>query len=293
MEEGGLEVGVGDLLDAKEVEGLEIHLVLGKLELGDGLLAVVDGEELDQLLEVLDLLVGDLDGRLQIQDLALLLRLRLEERLHGGLAALHFLQLLRVVLLLLLGVELRLHDALAALQTVVHALDVEELTLEPEVGVSVGVLGLLLVLLDAVLQVLALGVGEHALVVVLVGVVGQAHVLVLHERVDQLDLVDVVLGASLHHLLHVLLLELHDPDGLLEEVLKDHDALVVGVHRLRVLLLVDLEVQAVLLKHLDGRLLGQGLQHLVNLALAPREDLELLGEDDVVVFGDFLHEPLE
>lgn len=67
---------VRDLLDAEGIKHLEVHLGLGDLELGDGDLTVINGEEVDQLLEVLDLLVGDLYRGLQCKDFTLLLRLR-------------------------------------------------------------------------------------------------------------------------------------------------------------------------------------------------------------------------
>jgi len=79
MEQRGCEVCVGDLLDTEGIEHLQVELGLSHLELGDRGLTVVDGQESDELLEVLDLLVGDLDGSLQREDVALLLRLGLEE----------------------------------------------------------------------------------------------------------------------------------------------------------------------------------------------------------------------
>ena len=79
MEQRGCEVRVGDLLDTEGIEHLQVELGLGDLELGDGRLTVVDGKECDELLEVLDLLLCNLDGGLQRQNVAFLLGLRLEE----------------------------------------------------------------------------------------------------------------------------------------------------------------------------------------------------------------------
>lgn len=73
MEQRGCEVCVGDFLDTEGIKHLQVELGLGDLELGDSRLTVVDGQECDELLEVLDLLVCNLDGGLQRQNVALLL----------------------------------------------------------------------------------------------------------------------------------------------------------------------------------------------------------------------------
>ena len=47
---------------------------------------MVDGEEVDELLVVLDVLLRDLDGRLKGEDVVLFARLALKERFEGRLA---------------------------------------------------------------------------------------------------------------------------------------------------------------------------------------------------------------
>tara|TARA_B110000305_G_C19289895_1_gene563634 strand:- start:573 stop:758 length:186 start_codon:yes stop_codon:yes gene_type:complete len=61
MEECGGEVRIRDLFDTEGIQHLQVEFGLGDLELGDGSLPVVNGQERNELLEVLDLLIGDLD----------------------------------------------------------------------------------------------------------------------------------------------------------------------------------------------------------------------------------------
>eukprot|EP00356_Strombidium_inclinatum_P002377 CAMPEP_0170481080 /NCGR_PEP_ID=MMETSP0208-20121228/1653_1 /TAXON_ID=197538 /ORGANISM="Strombidium inclinatum, Strain S3" /LENGTH=129 /DNA_ID=CAMNT_0010753719 /DNA_START=245 /DNA_END=634 /DNA_ORIENTATION=- len=129
---------------------------------------MVNGEERDELLEVDHLLVCDLNGGLQVQYRALLLGLRLEQRFHSSLTDGQLVQFLLIVFLLLLGVELGLHDAFSALEAVVHALHVQELALQPQVGVAVGVLYLAASLLNLILELRARRMSEDSLVVILV-----------------------------------------------------------------------------------------------------------------------------
>lgn len=73
MEQRGGEVRVRDLLDAEGVEHLQVLFRFCGFELGDGNLSVVNGEEVYKLLEVIDLLVGDLYRGLECQYVAFLL----------------------------------------------------------------------------------------------------------------------------------------------------------------------------------------------------------------------------
>jgi len=61
MEECGGEVRIRDLFDTEGIQHLQVEFGLSDLELGDGSLPVVNGQERNELLEVLDLLIGDLD----------------------------------------------------------------------------------------------------------------------------------------------------------------------------------------------------------------------------------------
>jgi len=78
-------MGVGDLFDAEVVQGLQVHLGLRLFELRNGNLSVIDSQELDQLLVIGNLLVLNFNVGFQLEHVALLLRLGLKERLHGGL----------------------------------------------------------------------------------------------------------------------------------------------------------------------------------------------------------------
>lgn len=62
MGQRGVQVCVRDLLDAEIVEHLVVGLRLQALKLVDGELAVVDRDEVNQLLVVLDIHVQLLDG---------------------------------------------------------------------------------------------------------------------------------------------------------------------------------------------------------------------------------------
>lgn len=91
---------IRDLLDAEGIQHLEVHLGLGDLELGDGNLTVINGQEVDQLLEVLDLLVGDLYRGLQCEDFALFLGLRFQQGFKCCLTGRELVEFLLVLFLL-------------------------------------------------------------------------------------------------------------------------------------------------------------------------------------------------
>jgi len=113
-----------------------VHLLL--LEFVNCHLAVVNGDKLDQLAEVLDVDIRGFNLGLQVQDVLLLARLGLEERLHGGLAKAELFELFLVAAALVLTGDLFFHDRLAAFDRVNHTLDVEHFTLDPEGGLSEG-----------------------------------------------------------------------------------------------------------------------------------------------------------
>lgn len=115
MEQRGCEVRIRDLFDAESIKHLEVHLWFGDLELGDGYLTMINSQEVDQLLEILDLLIGDLNGRLQSEYIALLLWLGLQQWLESSLTRRQLLKLLLVISLLLLGRQLSLHYSFATL----------------------------------------------------------------------------------------------------------------------------------------------------------------------------------
>lgn len=293
MEQRGCEVSIGDLFDAESIEHLQVQFRFGDLELWDGRLTVIDGQECDELLEVLDLLVRDLDGCLQRQDVALLLRLRFEQRLEGGLACRQLAQLLLVVLLLLLGGQLRLHDSFASLEAVVHSLHVEELTLHPDVGIPVRILRLLLSLLDSILQICIVLIRQDSLSVILVSIVREADLLVFHEGHHDLALSSVLLLSRRRHVLELPLLLLHYADGLLEIMLESLDRLRVHIHLRGIALLIDFEIEAVFFEDLQWSLLWQRVEHFVDFACASNEYLEFFGEDNVVKLCNLFHKALK
>ena len=91
---------IRDLLDAEGIQHLQVHLRLGNLELGNGNLTMINGEEVDQLLEVLDLLVSNLYRGLQCEDFALFLGFRFQEGLEGGLTGGELVKFFLIVFLL-------------------------------------------------------------------------------------------------------------------------------------------------------------------------------------------------
>lgn len=86
----------------------------------------------------------------------------------------------------------------------------------------------------------------------------------------------VLLHSSGYHVFELFLLHLHDANSFLQILLEDHNSLLVGVHTLCVLILFNLEVESILLKHLHCRLFWKGEEHSVDLTLASSKHLELL-----------------
>jgi len=68
----GEQVRVGDFLDAEVIQGLQVKLRLALLELWNGYLSMVDGQEIHHLFEILNLLIFDFEGGLKGQNGALL-----------------------------------------------------------------------------------------------------------------------------------------------------------------------------------------------------------------------------
>lgn len=59
-------MGIGDLLDTEIVHCFQVHFRFGNLELRDGNLTVIDGQERDQLFEICNFLVCYLNAGLKI-----------------------------------------------------------------------------------------------------------------------------------------------------------------------------------------------------------------------------------
>ena len=128
---------------------------------------------------------------------------------------------------------------------------------------------------------------------ILVRVVGNANVFKLHQTAKQVSLCFVLILADVAHLFQLLLLHFHDPNCLLKELLENKDSFLVSVDLCCVLFLGDRKVKPVFFQDLHWRLSRHRKEDLVNLSLAPGEDLELFREDNVIVLSDLLHEPLK
>ena len=106
--------------------------------------------------------------------------------------------------------------------------------------------------------------------------------------------VALILGLSSHdHLLQLLLLYLENGDGLLEELLKVQDILLVLRKVRNVLLLIDFEVRSILLKDLKWGLPSHHPEDLVDFAFFSCKDTEFLRVSEIIKFRDFFHEALE
>lgn len=79
MEQSSRQVGIGNLTHTENIDHAEVLAALVVLEPLDGLSAVIDRNEVDELSVVLDLLGGLLNLSLQVQHVFLLAGLRLEE----------------------------------------------------------------------------------------------------------------------------------------------------------------------------------------------------------------------
>lgn len=101
--ECGLQVRVRDLLDTHVVHQAQVLPLLLALELVNCKLPVVDRQPQDQFLIVSNILVGDLYGSLEVEDILFLALVGLEDALERGLSLRELLELLLVVALLRLG----------------------------------------------------------------------------------------------------------------------------------------------------------------------------------------------
>ena len=136
-------MSVGNLFHAEAVQSLQIHLGFSSLEFRDGQLPVVNAQENYQLPEFSDFLFLYFATSLEVKSLTFFLGLGFEERLKSGFTRLQFIRLFLIGLERLLGHGLGFLDAFVALQAVMHTLSVQELALEPDIGLSVGVLRIL------------------------------------------------------------------------------------------------------------------------------------------------------
>lgn len=212
---------------------------------------MVDSEEVDELLVVLDILLRDLDGGLEREDVVLLARLALEERLEGRLALGQLLELLLVAALLALGRRLQPDHVLATLERALEALQVEQLALQPVVGLLEGVAHPLPLSRELLAELLpSHRVRQYSLAGVCFSHVLEVVIFVLNKALDGRDVGGVLHISDRRHLLELLLLDLHDGERLSEEALEVEDVLLVLGQVGHVLGLVDVKVLAVLLENL-------------------------------------------
>lgn len=108
------DVAVSDLTDGEGAEHSLVVVNLVSLELVDGHVTMLDGNEVDKLAVVLDGVVGSLNVSLQGQLRLVLGVLALEEVLETGLVHLQFVKLRLVVTPLLLHGHLTAHHGLTA-----------------------------------------------------------------------------------------------------------------------------------------------------------------------------------
>ena len=192
MSEGGVQVRVGHLLDAERVEHLVVRGGLQALKFVDGLLTVVNDNEVDELLVIVDIYVHLLDGGRVRVDILAHLRLGLEETLQSRLAQGHFLQL--CLLVSLLGFGFGHEDLLvaAALHRIHHGLDVEQLVPQLHVGIFEWVPPFFNVFRDFRGKVLCHGMRQDAFGTVTITVRVNRHVFKSHHI--QVDLFVVLMG---------------------------------------------------------------------------------------------------
>jgi len=152
--QSGVEMSISDLLDAEHVEHPVVGLGLHSLELVDGDLAVVNGDEVKQLAVLVDIDIELLDRRGVGIDIFSDGRFRLEEALERRLAHSHLFELSLLIALPRLALRLKCLLVLTALHGSHHGLDVEHLTAKCHVCILEGVAPLLDVILDLPRQLL-------------------------------------------------------------------------------------------------------------------------------------------
>jgi len=226
------------------------------LELVDGLGAVIDRNEVDQFPVVIDLGSGFLNLGLQIEHLLLFAGLRLEEGFKRGFSKCEFVVFGLVALLLVLDVDERLHNILTALNSILHALCVQELSLHPQVGFLEGVLPAIDGIHNLCLHLTSVRMSQGSRSDVSVTIVINAGVLGLHECIVHPCVVLVGLLSKLFLRLDALLHLVEVNHGLAQERCEVVDELSVLGHLGGVLLFVELEIQAVLLKDQESEWAG-------------------------------------
>lgn len=200
--QGRGQVGVVDRAGRHVLQHLSVLLHLLGLEPIDGQVAVVDSDEVDEAAVVLDVDVGGLDARLQVQDVLLLARLGLEEALQSGLAEGQLFELFLVVASLVFTSTLLFNNDFTALERINHALDIQHLSLDPQGSLSEWALVAGKGVLDLLGEFLWVA-GDDALVWIVIREKFDGRVLVVHELLVDGAIVlkrfSVLLGSIAQH----------------------------------------------------------------------------------------------
>lgn len=192
-------------------------------------------------------MVSSLDVGLEGQLGGVLGALALEEVLETSLTHLQLVKFALIVTSLLLSSHLHAHNVLTTLEGCKKTLHVELLSLEPNVGISVGVVNLVEGIDDLLFDVAYSRVSHGALRYIAVAVVVHSNVFVLHEGVVHPQVVVLELVLVSLHLLDIVLGFLHHKVSLLKESSEGVDLLSVLGYLSGILVLVNLEVESVLL----------------------------------------------
>ena len=137
--EGGLQVRVRNFLHTHVVHEAEVLALLLSLKLVDSNLTMVNCEEMNQLLVISNILVGDFDCWLEVDDVLLLALTGFKDTLKCSLSLRKLFELLLVVTLFGLGGWHHLNDTLSASECITHALQIQEFTLDHKIGLFVRV----------------------------------------------------------------------------------------------------------------------------------------------------------
>ena len=106
------------------MDKVKVLLGLFTFEFLDSNLAVINGQEIDELFVVFDVFVGNLNRCLKLEDLILLSRLALEDGFQSCLALRQLFDLLLIISLLSFSGKLLLNNKLSTMQCITHTLEI-------------------------------------------------------------------------------------------------------------------------------------------------------------------------
>ncbi len=284
-------MGIVDLDHSELLHQLVVDLKLFLLELGNHLLSKIYRQDSDDSVEILELLLGVFDGSLN----ATRVLLALEECADGFLALVDIFQVGLRVRLLRLRLLQHLLKSLLLCNCVDYRLDVVYLALAPVIHMIEGVFLVVNHVIHLFLHLAALGVVEDEEFLLAFGVVRHVQVLILVKQRLQNAVVAYALQSHLAELRQILLHAFH-----LEEDFLSVDGKL-GHHVVKALLVREVIVALLDISDIVKRFnqftsagSNESIKHLLEVASAgSREDLHLLGVDEIVVAGTLAEEPLE